>query len=40
MVKMVNLHHHAKFRGGFSNRCTDMAIFGCFNMAAAAILDF
>ena len=30
----------AKFRGDRSNRGRDIAIFGCFKMAAAAILDF
>jgi len=37
MVKMVNLHHRAKFHGDRQNRCGDMAIFSFFEMAAAAI---
>jgi len=27
---MINLRHHAKFRGDRSNRCGDMAIFRFF----------
>ena len=36
----VELRHRAKFRGDRSNHCRDIAIFGFFKMAAAAILDF
>jgi len=32
--------HHAKRCGDRSNHCRDMAIFGFFNMAVAAIWDF
>jgi len=35
----VELLHHAKFRGDWSNRCRDIAIFGFFKIAAAAMLD-
>ena len=33
-----NMHNGAKFRGGRSNHCWDMAIFQFLKMAAAAIL--
>jgi len=36
----VERRHYAKFRGDRSNRCRDIAIFGCFKMAAEAISDF
>ena len=39
-VMGVELRHHAKFRGDRSNRCRDIATFGLFKMATAAILDF
>jgi len=36
----IELRHRAKFCGDRSNCCRDIAIFGFFKMAAAAILDF
>ena len=39
-VKMVELHHRAKFRPNRPNCGCDTAIFRFFKMAAAAILDF
>ena len=38
-VKTVELRRLAKFRGGRSNRCRDIAIFAFVEMAAAAILE-
>ena len=35
-----NMRHRTKFREDWSNRFGDMADFGFFKMAAAAILDF
>jgi len=39
-VKRPILHHGAKFREDWSNRCWDIAILVIFKTAAAAILDF
>jgi len=39
-VMSVELRHDAIFRGDRSNRCRDIAIFGFFKTAAAAIMDF
>jgi len=39
-VMSVELCHHAKFCGDRSNPCRDIAIFGFFKLAAAAISHF
>ena len=39
-VKRPILHQRTKFRKDRSNRCTDIAIFVIFKMAAAAMLNF
>jgi len=39
-VRRAIIHHHAKYCADRSNRCRDVAIFGFFKMAAAAIVDF